>query len=82
MFEQPDELRKLAEWYRVWAELGNDADRAWRRSLVAFLEKRASEIEVLPPPFCPATRRTATRRAGEEPKSGFRDTSPAPREAG
>lgn len=45
MFEDPHELRLLANWYRDWAELGDALDRIWRKGLVEFLEKRAAEIE-------------------------------------
>ena len=76
MFEQAEELRELAEWYRVWAELGNYADRMWRRSMVDFLEKRASEIEVLPPMFSQPTRQPPKRRIGEKPRSGCSETRP------
>ena len=43
--EQPHELRELAQWYRGWAEVGNDADRAWRFGFADYLEKRANELE-------------------------------------
>jgi hypothetical protein len=75
MFDQPEELRELAEWYRVWAELGNARERVWRRSMVDFLEKRASEIEVLPM-FCQPARQPPKRRIGEKPQSGYSETRP------
>ena len=45
MFEHPHQLRLLANWYRDCAELGDEIDRAWRSSIVDFLEMRATEIE-------------------------------------
>lgn len=45
MFEQPHELRELANWYRDLAQLGDDPDREWHLNLVDFLEERATEIE-------------------------------------
>jgi len=45
MFEHPHELRLLANWYRDWAELGDQLDRIWCRNIIYFLEKRAAEIE-------------------------------------
>lgn len=47
MFEQPHELRLLANWYRDWSELGDQLDRIWCRKIIHFLEKRATEIEEL-----------------------------------
>ena len=43
--QQPQELRKLADWYRGFAKVGHDEDRAWRVSFAEYLEKRADEIE-------------------------------------
>jgi len=45
--EQPHELRELASWYRSWAEVGCDEDRAWRIGFADFLEKRAGEIDAV-----------------------------------
>jgi hypothetical protein len=42
--EQPHELRAQAEWLRGWADLGTDADRAWREGLANYLENLAGEI--------------------------------------
>lgn len=47
MFEQPHELRELANWYRDLAQFGDEPDRNWHLTLVDFLEERAAEIEEL-----------------------------------
>ncbi|HTT82933.1 MAG TPA: hypothetical protein VMF67_05600 [Rhizomicrobium sp.] len=43
--ERPQQLRKLADWYRGFAEAGRDEDRAWRIGFAEYLEKVAAEIE-------------------------------------
>ena len=43
--EKPDDLRKLAEWYRGMAEVGHTDDCGWRKRFAAYLDKRASELE-------------------------------------
>ena len=43
--QQPQELRKSADWYRGFAKVGHDEDRAWRNSFAEYLEKLADEIE-------------------------------------
>lgn len=45
--EKPEDLRKLAEWYRSMAEVGHSDHCAWRRRFADYLEKRAAEIESL-----------------------------------
>jgi hypothetical protein len=39
------ELRKLAEWYRAFAEVGNSAARCDRLKLARYLELRANEVQ-------------------------------------
>jgi hypothetical protein len=43
--DDPQELRKLAEWYRAFAEVGNSASRRDRLELAEYLERRANELE-------------------------------------
>jgi hypothetical protein len=43
--DQPHELRELARWYRGWADLEKDGDRAWQKGFADYLEERAAEIE-------------------------------------
>jgi hypothetical protein len=43
--QQPDELRKMAEWYRGYAAVGRDEDRQWRIGFAKYLEKLAADIE-------------------------------------
>lgn len=44
--EDARELRRLAEWYRAFAELaGNDGARRDRRRMAEYLERRAAELE-------------------------------------
>jgi hypothetical protein len=44
--EDACELRKLAEWYRVFAEVaGSDAARLDRLKFAEFLDRRAAELE-------------------------------------
>lgn len=43
--EHPEELRKLAAWYRRMAEIGHSNDRVWRKSFADCLERRARELE-------------------------------------
>jgi hypothetical protein len=45
--ERPHELRELANWFRGWADVGTEGDRAWRDGFVVYLEKVALEIEVV-----------------------------------
>jgi hypothetical protein len=45
VMEKPDDLRKLAEWYRGMAEVGHSEDCSWRKRLAEYLEKRAHELE-------------------------------------
>jgi hypothetical protein len=43
--EDARELRKLAEWYRAFAEVGNSAARRSRLEFAEFLERRADALE-------------------------------------
>ena len=43
--EDPQELRKLAEWYRAFAEVGDRAMRQSRLDFADYLERRADEFE-------------------------------------
>jgi hypothetical protein len=45
--EQSCGLRELANSYRNWAELGNNADRGWREGFAEYLDQRANDIEQL-----------------------------------
>jgi hypothetical protein len=42
------ELRKLAEWYRAFAEVGHSAARCDRLKLAEYLERKAGELEKRP----------------------------------
>jgi hypothetical protein len=50
--EDARELRKLAEWYRAFAEVGRSEHREGRLQLADYLERRARELEAdtLPKP--------------------------------
>lgn len=39
------ELRRLADWYRAFAEVGILAERAGRLKFAEYLERRAAELE-------------------------------------
>jgi len=39
------ELRKLAEWYRAFAEVGHSSRRSDRLKFAEYLERRAEELE-------------------------------------
>jgi len=39
------ELRKLAEWYRAFAEVGHTSERSDRLKFAHYLERRAEELE-------------------------------------
>jgi hypothetical protein len=43
--EDARELRKLAEWYRAFAEVGHSEHRESRLKLADYLERRAGELE-------------------------------------
>ena len=43
--EKPEELRRLAEWYRSMAEVGHSDDCGWRQRFADYLEGKAAEIE-------------------------------------
>jgi hypothetical protein len=43
--DEQHKLRKLAEWYRGWAAVGNDEDRPSRIRHAEYLERRADHIE-------------------------------------
>jgi hypothetical protein len=45
--EKPEDLRKLAEWYRSMAEVGHTDDCGWRQRFADYLERRAAEMEQL-----------------------------------
>jgi hypothetical protein len=51
--EDPGELRRLADWYRFFAEIGDPAARSDRLRMADYLERRAAELE---------------RRAANDPK--------------
>jgi len=40
-----EELRKLAEWYRAFAEVGASDQRENRLRMAEFLERRAADLE-------------------------------------
>jgi hypothetical protein len=48
--EDARELRKLAEWYRAFAEVGRSEHREGRLQLADYLERRARELESRHPP--------------------------------
>ena len=43
--EDAHELRKLAEWYRAFAEVGHASKRSDRLKFAEYLEHRAVELE-------------------------------------
>jgi len=43
--ETPHHLRRLAEWYRGFAEVGHTDHREWRVQMAEYLERRADELE-------------------------------------
>ena len=43
--EKPEDLKKLAEWYRSMAEVGHSDDCGWRKRFAEYLERRAAELE-------------------------------------
>ena len=43
--EDARELRKLAEWYRAFAEVGHSEHREDRLELAEYLERRAVELD-------------------------------------
>jgi hypothetical protein len=46
IMEDPQELRKLAEWYRAFAEVaGSTAARLDRLKFAEYLERRAADLE-------------------------------------
>ena len=47
MPEDPKALRRLAAWYRDWAELASGEEREARLALAFYLEKQAEERERL-----------------------------------
>jgi hypothetical protein len=49
--EDARELRKLAEWYRAFAEVGHSEHREGRLKLAAYLERKARELESRLPPL-------------------------------
>ena len=46
--EDPAELRKLAEWYRDFAEVGRADQRESRMKFAEYLERTAEELEERP----------------------------------
>ena len=48
--EDARELRKLAEWYRAFGEVGHSEYREGRLKLAAYLKRKALELESQPPP--------------------------------
>jgi hypothetical protein len=43
--EKPHDLRRLAEWYRSFAEIGHSDEREWRLKLADYLDRKAEELE-------------------------------------
>jgi hypothetical protein len=43
--EDPRELRKLAEWYRAFAEVGLSEHREGRLKLAEYFDRKANELE-------------------------------------
>ena len=43
--EKPEDLRKLAKWYRSMAEVGHSDDCGWRCRFADYLERRAAALE-------------------------------------
>jgi hypothetical protein len=43
--EDARELRKLAQWYRAFAEVGHSDYREGRLKLAEYLDRRAGELE-------------------------------------
>ena len=43
--DDAQELRKLAEWYRAFAEVGHSAARRDRLKFAEYLERIAKELE-------------------------------------
>ncbi len=43
--EDAVELRRLAEWYRAFAEVGRAEERAWRLKFADALDAKADELE-------------------------------------
>ena len=43
--DDPNELRKLAEWYRAFAKVGSADQREHRLEFGDYLERRAQELE-------------------------------------
>jgi hypothetical protein len=43
--DDPNELRKLAEWYRAFAKIGSADQREGRLKLAEYLERKAEELE-------------------------------------
>lgn len=44
--EEPEDLRKLAEWYRRMAEIGHSDECGWRQRFAEYLERRAAGVEL------------------------------------
>jgi len=43
--EKPEDLRRLAEWYRSMAEVGHSDDCGWRQRFADYLETCAADLE-------------------------------------
>jgi hypothetical protein len=43
--EKPEDLRRLAEWYRGMADIGHTGDCSSRRRFADYLERRAADLE-------------------------------------
>ena len=43
--DDPAELRKLAEWYRAFAEVGHTDEREGRLLIAEYLERKAKDLE-------------------------------------
>ncbi len=49
MSERADQLRRLAEWYRGWAIVGNGSEREWRLGFADHLDRKALDCEQAAP---------------------------------
>jgi hypothetical protein len=43
--ENARDLRRLAEWYQAFAEVGRSEEREGRLKLAEYLERRAAQLE-------------------------------------
>ena len=45
LVDDASELRRLAEWYRAFAEVGHSDQREGRLKMAEYLERKADELE-------------------------------------